>query len=64
MTRTNCKRRTKENEKCLWEANRDELMEFWRSGEYTHPDNFPDSLPWLFVRGYPDTLPWAAVHLD
>jgi hypothetical protein len=46
-----------------WEANRDELMEFWRSGKTT-ADVFPDSLPWLFVRGYAGTLPWAAVHLD
>jgi hypothetical protein len=47
-----------------WEANRDELMEFWQSGEYTYPDTFPDSLPWLFVCGSADTLPWAARHLD
>ena len=44
-----------------WKANRDELIEFWRSGA---PDNFPDSLPWLFVRGSADTSPWAARHLD
>jgi hypothetical protein len=47
-----------------WEANRDELIKFWQSGEYTHPDNFPDSLPWLFVAGGDDSLPWAAEHLD
>jgi len=45
------------------EANRDELMEFWRSGKTT-ADVFPDSLPWLFMHGRADTLPWAAVHLD
>jgi len=45
-----------------WKNNRDELIESWQSGEYTHPDNFPDSLPWLFVRGYAGTLPWAAVQ--
>ncbi len=44
-----------------WEANRDELMEFWRSA---HPDNFAYSLPWLFVRGTADTLPWAVTHLE
>jgi|SRR5258705_11994908 hypothetical protein len=44
-----------------WAANRDELMEFWRSGE---SDNFADSLPWLFVRGGDGSLPWAARHLD
>ena len=47
-----------------WSRNRDELMEFWRSGKYTTPDVFPNSLPWLFVRGRPGTLPWAALHLD
>ena len=41
-----------------WTNNRDELMAFWKSGEYT------DELPWLFARGFPDTLPWAALHLD
>jgi hypothetical protein len=44
-----------------WEANRDELMEFWRSGE---SENFADSLPRLSGRGSADTLPWAARHLD
>lgn len=29
-----------------WEANRDELTEFWRSGKTT-ADVFPDSLPWF-----------------
>jgi len=47
-----------------WEANRPELMAFWQSGAYTTTDIFPDSLPWLFVRGSADTLPWAATHLD
>jgi hypothetical protein len=47
-----------------WAENREELMAFWRSGEYTTPETFEDSLPWLFVRGRPGTLPWAAVHLD
>ena len=47
-----------------WAANREELMEFWKSGKYTTPDVFPDSLPWLFVGGSADTLPWAAGHLD
>jgi hypothetical protein len=46
-----------------WEANRDELMEFWKSGAPTH-EVFADSLPWLFMCGSADTLPWAARHLD
>jgi hypothetical protein len=47
-----------------WHRNRDELMKFWKSGEYTTPDIFPNSLPWLFVCGRPGTVPWASVHLD
>ncbi len=35
-----------------WATNRDALLKFWKSGEYTTPDVFPDSLPWPFVRGY------------
>jgi hypothetical protein len=50
--------------KADWEQNRDELMEFWKSGEYTGPRTFSDSKPWLFERGYPGTLPWAAKQLD
>jgi hypothetical protein len=42
-----------------WEANRDELIKFWQSAKFTHPD----SLPWLFVRGRDGSLPWAAMHL-
>jgi len=40
------------------------LMAFWQSGKYTTTDVFPDSLPWLFVRGSAGALPWAARHLD
>ena len=47
-----------------WAANRDELMKFWQSGEYTHPDNFSDSVPWLFVRGGDGSLPWAVRQFD
>jgi len=47
-----------------WEANRDELLKFWRSGEYTCGETFPDSVPWLFVRGSRGTLPWAAKQFD
>jgi hypothetical protein len=50
--------------KADWEANREELMAFWKSGEYTHGEIFPDSKPWLFGRGYPDDLPWAAKMFD
>ena len=46
-----------------WEANRDELMEFWRSGKYSI-DAFPDSVPHLFYRGSRRTLPWAAKKFD
>jgi hypothetical protein len=41
-----------------WEANREELIAFWKSGEYTH------DLPWLFVCGSRKTLPWAAKQFD
>ena len=44
-----------------WTANREELLAFWQSGA---PDNFPDSLPWLYVHGSAGSLPWAAEHLD
>ena len=47
-----------------WQEHRDELIAFWKSGEYTAPDIFPDSRPWLFVCGSPDTLPWAAEQFD
>ncbi len=47
-----------------WESNRDELMEFWQSGDYTTVGWFPDSLPWLFRRGDPAGLPWAVMHLE
>src|SRR5262249_9417254 len=47
-----------------WATHRAELLKFWKSGEYTTPDIFPDSNPWLFVAGEPDTLPWAAEQFD
>jgi hypothetical protein len=47
-----------------WEANRDELLKFWASGEYTTGTIFADSKPWLFVCGSDDTLPWAATQFD
>jgi hypothetical protein len=46
-----------------WEANRDELMEFWHSGKYSI-DFFSDSVPHLFYRGSRRTLPWAAKQFD
>ena len=49
--------------KADWEANRDELMEFWRSGKYSI-DYLPDSLPHLFYRGSRRSLPWAAKQFD
>jgi hypothetical protein len=47
-----------------WRSNRTELMKFWRSGEYTTPDIFSDSKPWLFICGSPGTLPRAAKIFD
>jgi hypothetical protein len=47
-----------------WEANRDELMAFWKSRKHTGPETFPDSKPWLFICGDADTLPWAATKFD
>jgi hypothetical protein len=49
-----------------WEANREALLAFWRSGKFTTTEEFAEfglnirALPWLFVRGSPGTLPWAA----
>jgi hypothetical protein len=45
-----------------WAENRAALLKFWFSGDYT--TIFPDTLPWLFVRGSPGTRPWAAEHLE
>jgi len=47
-----------------WAEHRDELIAFWKSGEYTSPDIFADAKPWLFICGSADTLPWAAEQLD
>ena len=47
-----------------WIENRTALLAFWESGKYTTWETFPDSLPWLFVRGYRGTLPWAATVFD
>jgi len=53
-----------------WEANREVLMKFWRSGKYTTTDNFAQfglnvsSKPWLFVSDSRPTLPWAAKQFD
>jgi hypothetical protein len=48
--------------KADWRANREQLMEFWRSG--ASPTVFPDSLPWLCTHIAAGSLPWAAQHLD
>lgn len=50
--------------KADWEANRDELLAFRRTGKYTTSEIFPDSKPWLFVRGSPNKLSWAATVFD
>jgi hypothetical protein len=47
-----------------WQDNRAELLEFWKSGKYTTVDVFPNSLPWLFVRGRAGRPCWAEQHLD
>lgn len=47
-----------------WKANREALLKFWASGEYTVPSIFPDSKPWLFVRGPANTFPWAERVLE
>jgi hypothetical protein len=47
-----------------WQAHRNELLAFWKSGEHTKQAIFPDSVPWLFVRGNDFSLPWAAEQFD
>jgi hypothetical protein len=45
-----------------WAANREVLLEFWRSGQ--SPTFFPDCLPWLCTYIAPGSLPWACRYLD
>jgi hypothetical protein len=53
-----------------WEANRDALMAFWRSGKSAHADDLAEfglnirMLPWLLLCGSRNTLPWAAKQFD
>jgi hypothetical protein len=47
-----------------WLQNRDELLEFWRSGKDTCEFFTPDCRVWLSVNGHPNTLPWAAIQFD
>ena len=53
-----------------WKENREALLAFWRSGEYTMTDTLAEFglkvriPPWIFVRGAPRTLPWAAKQFD
>ena len=53
-----------------WEANRDALLAFWRSGKHATDDNLAEFglnvrvLPWLNVCGSRGTLPWAAKQFD
>ena len=53
-----------------WEANRDALLAFWRSGKHATTDNLAEfglnvrMLPWLLVRGSRNTLPWAAKEFE
>ncbi len=46
-----------------WEANRDELIEFWKTGRHA-VSYFSDVKPWLLAYGSADTLPWAAGVFD
>ena len=53
-----------------WEANREALLAFWRSGKHTMTDTLAEfginvrMRPWLFVRGSPGTLPWVAKQFE
>ena len=53
-----------------WEANREALLAFWRSGKHAMTDTLAEfglnvrMKPWLLVRGSPNTLPWAAKQFD
>jgi hypothetical protein len=53
-----------------WEANRDALMAFWRSGKLAMTETLAEfgikvrMLPWLWARGSRKTLPWAAKEFD
>jgi hypothetical protein len=46
-----------------WEANREELLTFWRSGKYSI-DFFPNMYPHLFFKGSKNTRPWSAKMFD
>jgi hypothetical protein len=54
----------------VWEANREALIAFWRSGKYTTTEDLAEfglkvrMWPWLFECGSPGTLPWAAKQFD
>jgi hypothetical protein len=53
-----------------WEANREALMAFWRSGKIAGYDTLAGyglkvkMLPWLKVVGSRNSLPWAAKQFD
>jgi hypothetical protein len=53
-----------------WEANREALLAFWRSGTLATTNTLAEfglnvrMLPWLFARGSPRTLPWAAKQFE
>ena len=53
-----------------WEANREALLAFWRSGKTAMTDTLAEfginvsMKPWLFARGSRRTLPWAAKQFD
>ena len=53
-----------------WEANREALLAFWRSGKHAATDTLAEfglnvrMKPWLLVRGSRRTLPWTAKQFD
>jgi hypothetical protein len=65
---TTCERYITDAMRSDWEANRDALMAFWRSGKYSN--DFAEfginvrMKPWLFFCGSRKTLPWAALQFD
>ena len=53
-----------------WEANREALLAFWRSGKHAATDTLAEfglnvrMKPWLLARGSRRTLPWTAKQFD
>ena len=47
-----------------WQEHRERLIAFWKSGEYTNSNIFPDARPWLFICANANPLPWAAEQFN